>query len=45
MSKGTTRQYYRRIHRRRLNRSIDPSPKVRHGYGNSFHFAEDRSSE
>lgn len=33
MSKGKTRQYYRRVERKGLNRTLDPNPQVRHSYG------------
>jgi hypothetical protein len=36
MSKGTTRQYYRRVERHKLNRTLDPNPQVRHSYGGAI---------
>ena len=45
MSKGQSRQEDRRIVRKRLNRSNDPSSRLAHGYGNTYHFAETRHGE
>lgn len=36
MSKGKTRQYYRRVARKGLNRGTDPNPQVRYGYGSEI---------